>query len=212
MSIKSRVKDVQHWLQRARKRLWGTAQSIEEVEKELKDPKLSDAAKNRLKHKHKDLIDEYRRRKEVKEKLAKKLEFLKDKADDVPSSTGTGNVGYSVPSRPWNPYGRNIPNWMIVHLDKTYAAGCHFTVISGVRTAAYSISLCYGICGAPSCSGTCAGASSNHNFEANGVYPNGAVDIDVAHASSFESTQFQVGSPLRNYLVADTNHFSVSGR
>jgi hypothetical protein len=142
----------------------------------------------------------------------KKFRHLREKLDErQPEQTPSTGVGFSTPSAPWNPYGRQIPNWMIPWLWKIYNAGCHFAVVSGVRTPEYSESLCYGICGAPSCPGRCAGRSSNHNMVATQGYPYGA--LDVSNYYSFGVVARQVGSPLINALGAqDPVHFSVSGR
>jgi hypothetical protein len=79
-------------------------------------------------------------------------------------------------------------------------------VTSGYRTPEYSTSLCIAMCGAPSCPGRCAGASSNHSGK---VYPAGAVD--VTDYTRFGQIQPQIGSPLRNDLPIDPVHYSVSG-
>lgn len=138
--------------------------------------------------------------------LTKKIE--QRRKDRTPAAS---DVGFSYPSRSWNPYGRAIPNWMIPWLDRSYAAGWRGVVNSGVRTPEYSESLCYQICGAPSCPGRCAGRSSNHNMVASQGYPYGAVDLSDYY--NFGAIQPRIGSPLRNALGAqDPVHFSVSGR
>lgn len=83
----------------------------------------------------------------------------------------------------------------------------HGVIVSGARTAAHSEELCFAMCGAPSCSGTCAGRSSNHVVDAG--YPDGAVD--VSDYDNFERAAKQVGAPLINDLPADPVHFSPSG-
>ena len=42
--------------------------------------------------------------------------------------------------------------------------GWHGRLVSGYRTPAYSESLCYRMCGRPSCPGRCAGRSTNHAY------------------------------------------------
>lgn len=123
-------------------------------------------------------------------------------------TAGSGN-GRSVPVKPWNPYHRPIANWMIEWNDKTWAAGTHFYVTSGVRTSAESVSLCRAMCGADYCSGRCAGTLSNHNCD-DCHYPHGAEDVTNYYA--FKATQYRIGSPLRNALPIDPVHFSVTGR
>lgn len=108
-----------------------------------------------------------------------------------------------------NPQMKRVPSWMIPFLDASVKAGWSGIISSGVRTPASSIAACYGICGAPSCSGTCAGATSNHNFTEDQGYPNGA--IDVTDFGNFGAIQHKIGSPLKNDLPADLVHFSVTG-
>lgn len=80
------------------------------------------------------------------------------------------------------------------------------SLVSGYRTPEYSESLCYAMCGAPSCPGRCAGRATNH---AKTTYPGPAVD--VSDYGNFERIQFEIGSPLRNDLPIDPVHFSPSG-
>jgi len=78
---------------------------------------------------------------------------------------------------------------------------------SGWRSPAYSTSLCYQRCGAPSCSGTCAGASSNHSGT---YYPRGAVDVSDYYTFGAECRRLGIG--IHNGLGAqDPVHFSVAG-
>lgn len=103
--------------------------------------------------------------------------------------------------------GKTVAAWMIPWLEKSRKAGWTGTVVSGYRDPAYSTQLCINMCGAPSCPGMCAGASSNHSGK---FYPAGAVD--VSDYTRFESIQWQIGSPLKNELdYRDPVHFSVSG-
>jgi len=103
--------------------------------------------------------------------------------------------------------GKQVAKWIIPWLEKSRAEGWSGSVTSGYRTPEYSESLCFGMCGAPSCPGTCAGRSSNHSGD---HYPAGAVD--VSDYSNFGSIQPRIGSPLKNNLPADRVHFSVSGQ
>ena len=84
------------------------------------------------------------------------------------------------------------------------------SLVSGYRTPEYSESLCYRICGAPSCSGTCAGRSSNHSKTS--VAAGSAVD--VSDPIGFRRALIHVGhSELHNALGArDPVHFSITGR
>ena len=80
-------------------------------------------------------------------------------------------------------------------------------LVSGYRTPEYSEQLCYNMCRAPSCSGMCAGRSSNH---AKTSYPGPA--IDVSEYVDFEAKMTKLGSPLKNTLdYRDPVHFSQAG-
>jgi hypothetical protein len=134
----------------------------------------------------------------------KRIRELKEHRDEVHDQPPPNPDGYAIFD------GKTVPEWMVTWLQKSRSAGWRGVVVSGVRTAAHSISLCMGMCGAPSCPGTCAGAASNHNMEPNEGYPAGA--LDVSDYANFEAIQFRIGSPLRNFLPNDPVHFSVSGR
>jgi hypothetical protein len=116
--------------------------------------------------------------------------------------------GVVVPDRPWNPSRKPVAAWMVPKIDAAWNKGWRGIVNSGYRSPEYSTQLCYQICGAPSCPGTCAGASSNHTKAG---YPNGAVD--VSNPSSFAAASRAAGTGLWNALgSADPWHFSMSGR
>lgn len=102
--------------------------------------------------------------------------------------------------------GKEVAAWIVPWLQKSRDAGWGGVVSSGYRTPEYSESLCFDMCGAPSCPGTCAGRSSNHSGK---KYPAGAVD--VTDFETFGRIQPEIGSPLKNDLPADRVHFSVSG-
>jgi hypothetical protein len=173
-------------------------------EAKLKE-KLSDL--NRTKQK---LNYRVKHRKEVYDRLKKKYKLLQELHDEHQDEGGSsGSIGFSTPSKAWNPYSRQIPNWMIPWLDKSYAGDWNGVVVSGVRTPAYSQSLCYGMCGHPTCPGTCAGIYSNHNMLPTQGYPYGA--LDVSDYYTFERVQWAIGSPLKNDLPYDLVHFSVTG-
>lgn len=146
----------------------------------------------------------------------KKFKFLKKKLEKRRAEHDHGGgdgVGYANPVASWNPYRRDVAEWMVPWLDKSRAAGWGGVVVSGVRTAAHSQSLCCTICHAcapyTTCPGRCAGYYSNHNMEPNQGYPHGA--IDVSDYWNFAAIQSRIGSPLRNDLPLDRVHFSVSG-
>jgi len=104
--------------------------------------------------------------------------------------------------------GKPCAAWIAADLQEARDKGLWGGVlISGYRTPAYSTSLCYGICGAPSCPGRCAGASSNHSKY---VRPEGAAD--VSDYVRCEAAMRQIGSPLHNAIgPSDPNHLSASG-
>lgn len=115
--------------------------------------------------------------------------------------------------------GKLVPAWMVGRapgpngsrvnwLEKIRATGIwHGVIVSGYRTPEYSEGLCIAMCGAPSCSGRCAGRSTNH---AKKVYPGGA--LDVSDYVNFGIAARKVGAPLVNALgAADPVHFSPSG-
>lgn len=117
--------------------------------------------------------------------------------------------------------GKDVPPWLVGKgpgpngsyvnwLQRIRNEGWSGYVVSGVRTPAYSVQLCYNMCGAPSCSGTCAGANSNHNCGDPCKYPGGA--LDVSDYYRFGAICREIGCPLINRLGAsDPVHFSISG-
>lgn len=106
--------------------------------------------------------------------------------------------------------GKPVARWIAKWVLKARKEGLwHGYVVSGYRSPEYSTSLCEAMCGAPTCPGRCAGASSNHS----GLkYPRGAVDVDLAHRAEFAAAMVKLGAPLKNGLPnSDPNHFSQSG-
>jgi lysozyme len=104
--------------------------------------------------------------------------------------------------------GRPCAKWLAEKLLKARAAGrWHGQLNSGWRDPLYSRSLCIQMCGAPSCSGRCAGVNSNHS----GVrHPKGAVDVSDYVRFAEEAGRLNLG--IRNALGSrDPVHFSVSG-
>jgi hypothetical protein len=103
--------------------------------------------------------------------------------------------------------GHQVAGWIIPWLEKARAHGWAGTVTSGYRDPAYSESLCWAMCGAPSCPGRCAGRSSNHSGK---DYPAGAVDVSDYY--TFGRIMQELGAPLHNALgSADPVHFSYTG-
>lgn len=106
-----------------------------------------------------------------------------------------------------------VPAWIEEENEKIHAGGCVFYVVSGFRTPEYSESLCYAMCGSPTCPGRCAGRGTNHACPPNGTCTeslhNGAED--VTNYYEFASTAKRVGSLLKNDLPSDPVHFSYTG-
>ena len=109
--------------------------------------------------------------------------------------------------------GHQVASWMVPQLEYARHVGTGGVkwpgvVISGYRTPAYSTSLCIARCGAPSCPGTCAGASSRHSQFRK---PDGAVDLSEweAFEKAIESCPFE--PRLINRLPNDRPHRSASG-
>lgn len=104
--------------------------------------------------------------------------------------------------------GVSVANWFIPYLQWARANGWKGKLVSGHRDPAYSESLCFKMCGAASCSGTCAGKSSNHS----GVKkPQGAIDVtdEANFAALMKRCPFL--PHIFNDLPADRVHFSATG-
>lgn len=100
--------------------------------------------------------------------------------------------------------------WLIPYLQWARAHGWRGRLVSGWRDPVYSESLCYRMCGRPSCPGRCAGRASNHSGS---VKPHGA--CDVSDYSRFGSLMRSCPYSPRifNALGAqDPVHYSASGR
>jgi hypothetical protein len=103
--------------------------------------------------------------------------------------------------------GRVVVSWMVPWFQKIRARGrWRGTLVSGYRTPAYSESLCYAMCGRPSCQGRCAGRSTNH---AKKGYLQGAADM--SDYWTFAAEARAVGAPFHNSLPNDRVHFSHTG-
>lgn len=98
--------------------------------------------------------------------------------------------------------------WMIPYVEWARAHGWKGRVVSGWRDPAYSESLCYRMCGRPSCSGTCAGRASNHSGSAK---PHGALDV-TEYTHFGQLMRYCPYEPkLINRLPRDRVHYSASG-
>ncbi len=112
--------------------------------------------------------------------------------------------------------GKQVPGWIGVILNDARRSGVwDGYVISGYRSPSYSTSLCYAICGAPSCSGRCAGAASNHACPPSGTGVPHEGAVDVSDPAGLQSYCRAHGLPLHGngeMLSLDHPHFSYSGR
>lgn len=88
-------------------------------------------------------------------------------------------------------------------------------VVSGGRTAAYSIHLCMVMCGRPFCPGRCAGAGTNHVGDDPHAVPSGAIDVSdyVRFGRLMAHCPFaKLGTvAIKNDLPIDPVHYSPSG-
>lgn len=111
-------------------------------------------------------------------------------------------AGWMVGTRP-GPTGQ-ARNWLADIRATGHWAG---HLYSGYRTPEESEAACYAICGAPFCSGLCAGRSSNHSQTGPPLW--GA--IDVVDPEGFQRGADQIGAPFKNTLPRDPNHRSYTG-
>lgn len=83
-------------------------------------------------------------------------------------------------------------------------------LVSGFRDPNYSQSLCYGMCGQPSCPGTCAGLGSNHVGKTEERFA-----LDVSDYVKFGQLMARPDAPqnprIFNDLPNDRVHFSPNG-
>lgn len=135
----------------------------------------------------------------VKLAADRKEERKKDaKADKNPfDAHGGGIVDFDA---------KTCVEWIAHDLFEMRKHGWNGYLVSGYRSPEYSISLCQAMCGAPSCPGRCAGASSNHAKSGDG---GGAVD--VSDYITAERVAYEIGSRLHNNLPSDLVHLSSTG-
>lgn len=168
--------------------------------------------RDRLKHARERLWALIRKRHDAKpggkrrKKLAREVQKARQRKDDIlarikdqkPALDGTVVID-----------GKQVAAWIAKDVLKAREKGLwHGYVVSGYRSPEYSESLCFAMCGAPTCPGRCAGRGSSHSQL---VYPAGAVDVDLAHRDEFARAMQAIGSPLHNALPFDVNHFSFAG-
>lgn len=96
----------------------------------------------------------------------------------------------------------------IPHLTWARAHGWQGRLVSGWRDPNYSQSLCYRMCGRPSCPGMCAGLASNHVGSTAARFA-----IDVSDYTRFGNLMRSCPCRPRiwNSLPSDRVHFSPSG-
>jgi hypothetical protein len=150
-------------------------------------------------------------RRPLAEKRRKKHHWLKEHPHAPPAGAPTFD-GQAVPA--WfvglapskTRSGKTVTkNWM----QELRNNGWTGELISGIRTSAHSVELCEAMCGAPSCSGTCAGVSSRHNCDGSCPFPEGAGDF--TSPETFNEASAKIDCPLINRLPNDPNHHSVAG-
>lgn len=113
------------------------------------------------------------------------------------NQTGTGIID-----------GKRVAKWIIPQVKWARAHGWKGKVTSGYRTPLYSQSLCFGICDAPSCNGTCAGLSSNHSGSKS---PEGAIDVSDPAEFTAALSDCPYRPKLHNDLPNDLGHMSATG-
>lgn len=86
--------------------------------------------------------------------------------------------------------------------------GWHGRLVSGWRDPRYSEHLCYAMCGAPRCSGMCAGTASNHVGNTPARF---AIDVSDYYTFARVVARCPVQPRIYNRLPRDRVHFSPSG-
>lgn len=101
-----------------------------------------------------------------------------------------------------------VAAWMVPYLQWARENGWKGRLVSGWRDPAYSESLCYRMCGRPSCSGMCAGRASNHSGSAK---PHGALDVSDYETFGRLMQRCPYEPKLFNRLPRDRVHYSAQG-
>lgn len=89
------------------------------------------------------------------------------------------------------------------------ANGWNGRLVSGFRTPAFSESLCFRMCGRPSCPGQCAGRATNHAFATPERF---ALDVSDFLNFAVIVSRCPIQPKMHNDLPHDLVHFSPSGR
>lgn len=105
--------------------------------------------------------------------------------------------------------GRTCAKWLVPYLQWARENGWRGQLVSGWRAPWYSTSLCVRMCGRPQCSGTCAGAASNHSGSAP---PRGALDVSFYEEFAAIISRCPFQPRIFNDLPRDRVHFSATGR
>ena len=168
------------------------------------EDKVELARDNKLPHR---IVRQWIKRRKVYRRKKAIYDDRADKHQKKNEEEAQTTNGVASPDRPWNPYRKPLAAWMVPKVDAAYSHGWRGTLTSGWRSAAYSTSICYRLCGQPTCPGTCAGAGSAHSGS---VYPAGA--IDVTDPYGFAAASRAAGTGLHNSLGSrDPWHMSMSG-
>lgn len=105
-----------------------------------------------------------------------------------------------------------VAKWLVPYLKWARANGWKGRLVSGWRSPAYSESLCYRMCGAPRCPGTCAGRSTNHSGSAPPpAHPSGALDVSDYYNFANVIARCPLRPRIFNALPRDRVHFSATG-
>jgi hypothetical protein len=193
MSTRKRWLAARRWLRKARRRVWAAT-----VGKRRTKPGTPERRR---------AVEILVRREAVRDRLAKRERKLRKKLQEEQDALGIDNDGDGLVMIDGKPVATPIAK-DIFEAQRRGLLPQSGVVISAYRTPAYSISLCYGICGAPSCPGRCAGAASRHAK----LGREGAVDVRLGLQDQFESAMRQIASALHNSIGAsDPNHMSYYG-
>lgn len=143
--------------------------------------------------------------------LAKKLAYLREKKQQLHPDQYPDKI--VVSDSPWNPSHLGLPGWIAEINDEVWKSGLRFTLVSGYRTKAYSVSLCQHMCGRDSCPGTCAGLLTNHACPPTytGREPEGAEDVSNQYEFAARLQRLGLWDRLKNDLPNDRVHFSRTG-
>jgi hypothetical protein len=104
--------------------------------------------------------------------------------------------------------GVSVARTAIPVLSWCRANGWHGRLVSGYRTPAYSESLCYHMCGRPSCPGRCAGRATNHAYATPDRF---AMDVSDYINFGHVVARCPIRPHVHNSLPNDRVHFSPAG-